>query len=157
MKNKYSLLSLPLLIALFSLTFAQCSSKPNDQQIQDSVTAKLQVDPSLNTIEASVIDGIVTLNGQCEGNDCSAKAQSIAAEVDGVQSVTNNITMNTDTDLTLRTSVQAIISKYVGVQADVADGAVVLRGTINKDQLQPLMNELEALQPKSLDNQLAVQ
>jgi hypothetical protein len=61
------------------------------------------------------------------------------------------------TDLTLRTSVQTIISKYQGVQADVVAGVVILRGTIQRDQLQPLMNELSSLSAKKIDNELAVQ
>jgi hypothetical protein len=33
---------------------------------------------------------------------------------------------------------------------------VVLRGSINRNQIQPLMNELTNLQPKKIDNQLAI-
>ena len=60
------------------------------------------------------------------------------------------------TDLTLRTSVQSIVTKYAGVQAEVASGEVVLRGTISRDLLEPLMTELKALNAKKIDNQLAI-
>jgi osmotically-inducible protein OsmY len=128
--------------------------KPNDKEIQENVSKKLQ--ESYKGINAEVSEGVVTLTGSCEGENCSAQAQQQIAEMDGVKSVKNNIQADTGTDLTLRTSVQTIISKYQGVQADVAAGNVVLRGSINRDQVQPLMNELEALQPKRIDNQLAV-
>ncbi len=76
--------------------------------------------------------------------------------MDGVQKVESNITKDNSTDLTMRTSVQSIITKYPGVQADVAGGVIVLRGTIDRDNLQSLMSDLGTLHPDKIDNQLAV-
>lgn len=129
--------------------------KPDDKEIQENVSKKLQ--ENYKGLNAEVAGGVVTLTGTCEGENCAEQAEKQVAGISGVQSVKNNIQTDTETDLTLRTSVQAIISKYEGVQADVAAGNVVLRGTINRDQVQPLMNELQNLQPKRIDNQLAVQ
>lgn len=140
------------------LSFAvACGSKPNDEQIQANVDKQLQENQALRGITATVKDGVVTLSGNCEGEDCVTLAAQEVEKAEGVQQVENNVQRNEGTDLTLRTSVQSIISKYAGVQADVAAGVIVLRGTIARDQVQPLMNELHALQPKKLDNQLAVQ
>jgi hypothetical protein len=141
------------IVAVSTLVFS-CGG-PNDKDIQENVTKRLQ--ENHRGINAEVADGVVTLTGTCEGENCAAQAEQQIAEVDGVKSVNNNIQANMGTDLTLRTSVQTIISKYQGVQADVAAGNVVLRGTISRDQIQPLMNELGALQPKKIDNQLAIQ
>jgi hypothetical protein len=42
------------------------------------------------------------------------------------------------------------------VQASVADGVIVLRGTIERSQLQNLMQDMNALRPKRVDNQLVI-
>jgi hypothetical protein len=151
-KSKTSSIGSFCMIALALLLF---SCKPGDSKIRDNVNERLQ--ESHRGVTAEVTDGVVTLSGSCEGENCATTAEQQAAEVSGVKSVNNNIQAQTGTDLTLRTSVQAIISRYPGVQADVAGGNVVLRGTVTRDLIQPLMTELQALRPKQIDNQLAVQ
>lgn len=141
-------------VAAVSALLFSCGKK-GDKEIQQDVVAKLN-DNNYKNLSVAVKDGVVTLDGTCEGDSCAAKAQHLAASVEDVQSVKNNVQANTKTDLTLRTSVQQIISKYQGVEADVANGVVVLRGTINRDQLQPLMAELQAINPTKIDNQLAI-
>jgi osmotically-inducible protein OsmY len=145
-----------LFILGFCAIAPSCNNKPNDKELQENITRQLQENAGYKGVNTSVKDGIVTLDGSCEGDDCAAQAAKQAAGVAGVDSVQNNIQADNKTDLTLRTSVQSIISKYEGVQADVAAGVVVLRGSINRNQIQPLMNELTNLQPKKIDNQLAI-
>ncbi|HEV7331959.1 MAG TPA: BON domain-containing protein [Flavisolibacter sp.] len=145
-----------LLVLGLSTIVPSCNSKPDDQELQENITKELQNNASFKGVTATVSDGIVTLAGSCEGDNCATEAAEKVASVNGVDSVQNNIQDQSKTDLTLRTSVQTIISKYQGVQADVAAGVVVLRGSIDRNQIQPLMNELEALQPNKIDNQLAV-
>lgn len=154
LNTKISACFLAIAVLLF-LTVA-CNDNPDDQDIQENVTKRLQENQNYKGVSAVVKDGIVTLSGKCEGDDCASEIEKNVKEVEGVQTVENNIQKDNKTDLTLRTSVQAIISKYEGVQADVAGGVVVLRGTIDRNQVQPLMNELEALHPEKIDNQLAV-
>jgi hypothetical protein len=43
--------------------------------------------------------------------------------------------------MTMRTSLQSILIKY-RVQAGVTFGVIVLRGTIDRDNLEPLMSDL---------------
>ena len=149
-------------LIIVTALFASCSSR-SDEDIQKDVTDKLSQGASggaLNyaNVQASVKDGTLTLNGNCEGENCVDSLAERMKDIDGVKEVENNV-KKTDaaTDLTLRTSVQTIISKYGGVEADVAGGVIVLRGTIQRDQVQPLMNELSTLGAKKLDNQLAIQ
>ncbi len=148
-------LSIFLVAGLLLFTTA-CSHKPKDEDIQANITKQLKESPDYKSINVSVKDGVVTLSGRCLGQGCDSLIENQVKGVDGVESIKNNIQKDVATDLTLRTSVQSIISKYEGVQADVAAGVVVLRGSIDKKQLQPMMNELEALKPKKLDNQLAL-
>lgn len=145
-----------------TLLFSACNDKRNDVQIQEDVQKSLSTNSDGSTafadVTSSVKDGVVTLSGRCEGDNCSDSVIARIEKTDGVKNVVNNIEESAaPTDLTLRTSVQTIISKYPGVQADVAGGVIVLRGTLKRDQLQPLMNELSSLNAKKIDNQLAIQ
>lgn len=156
MKPKNFIWNVILTTTLFFVASA-CNNNPSDEEIQKNVTAQLQENQLYSGVSGTVNEGVLTLEGNCEGENCTSQIEKELADIEGVKSVTNNI-QQTDaaTDLTLRSSVQSVISKYAGVQADVASGVVVLRGTIDRSQLQPLMNELETLGAKKLDNQLAV-
>ena len=146
------------LILFCSIILFSCGSR-NDEAILKDVNEHLQ-GHGTNTanVKASVSDGVVSLTGDCTGENCADSLTNQVKEIKGVKEVQNNVTQaRVETDLTLRTSVQSIISKYQGVQADVAEGVIVLRGSILRDQVQPLMNELSTLQAKKIDNQLAIQ
>ena len=153
-----------MLLVFFSAVFfiTSCTERRSDGQIQQDVVQMLSADQNNRQAYANVTttvnEGVVTLDGQCEGDNCGDSVTAKINEVVGVKSVINNLQqIDTPTDYTLRTSVQSIISKYQGVQADVAGGIVVLRGTIQREQIQPLINELSTLKAKKLDNQLAIQ
>ncbi|HUC81204.1 MAG TPA: BON domain-containing protein [Flavisolibacter sp.] len=150
-----------VLLLVTGICFTACGSR-SDEEIKKDISSRLAGNAAgglhYANVQADVKEGVVTLTGQCEGENCVDSLSTRLNEVDGVKEVKNNVTMaDMQTDYTLRTSVQAIISKYQGVQADVAGGVVVLRGTIARDQVQPLMNELSTLKAKKLDNQLAIQ
>lgn len=160
MKTTQNYFRLALLSSVLFLS--ACGSNQNDDEIQKDVTKILSSNAYgsqvYGDITASVKGGVVTLDGQCGGDNCSDSAIARIEKSDGVKNIVNNIEETAaPTDLTLRTSVQTIISKYPGVQADVAAGVIVLRGTLKRDQLQPLMNELSSLKAKKIDNQLAIQ
>lgn len=59
-------------------------------------------------------------------------------------------------DATLRTSVDNVIRAYDGVQADVKDGVITLRGNIKQDDLQTLIMKVQELKPKKVENQLVI-
>lgn len=153
--HKYfiQLLSFSLLSMFFIVS---CSSKPDDKQIQENVTKHLQDNKNYAGVTSTVNEGVVTLSGMCEGNDCVAAIEKDVAGINGVSKVENNISKDNSTDLTMRTSLQSILFKYPGVQADVTAGVIVLRGTIDRDNLQPLMSDLATLNPEKIDNQLSV-
>lgn len=144
-----------LLVFVTTVLLSACAG-PDDKDIQKKASAALQGEPALKDVKVSVESGEVTLTGTCESANCDSLAEEKVKNIDGVKSIKNQVS-NVMTDLTLRTSVQSIVSQYEGVQADVAGGVVVLRGSIEKKQVQPLINELQALKPKKLDNQLAIQ
>ena len=59
-------------------------------------------------------------------------------------------------DETLKNNVDNVLKAYEGVQADVKDGVVTLRGNIKQDQLQPLIMKVQELKPKKVENQLVI-
>ena len=160
MKQNMLLFKQLTLLPFMALLLASCGGR-SDDKIQKDIQEQLQGKDgrtAYQSVKATVKDGTVQLSGTCEGGNCADSVATLVKKVDGVKNVENNIQQaQAETDLTLRTSVQSIISRYQGVQADVAAGVVVLRGVIQRDQIQPLMNELHSLQPKKIDNQLAIQ
>lgn len=145
-----------------SLTVTSCNNQPKDSKIQDDFQAKAKENPQLRTISANVSEGVITLTGQCPDETCRTNAEQAAREVKGVKSVVNNITV-TETapvviadDATLDDAVDEIVKKYKDVDADVENGVVTLRGSIQRDQLQQLMMDLNAANPKKVNNQLTV-
>jgi len=146
-----------LLIACFAIFFASCNNKPTDAELQKSVDTTLKNNNNYTGVTASVNKGIVTLNGTCQGENCATDIEKKIKQDDNIDSVINNIHESVqETDLTLRTSVEAIISNYPGVEADVAAGVVVLRGSIARDHLAELMDSISALNPAKIDNQMVV-
>ena len=146
-----------LAIIPFAIFFSSCNNKPTDAELQKSVNTTLKKADNTKEISASVNNGIVTLTGSCAGENCSTDIEKKIKEDKNVDSVINNIQQSPPaTDLTLRTSIQTIITNYPGVEADVANGVVVLRGTITRDHLAALMDSISALHPAKIDNQMVV-
>ncbi len=143
-------------ISILTLVSVSCNNKNNDKEIQDNVTKTLTTNENYSGVTSTVKDGTVTLTGMCKGDNCATDIEKNIKDLAGVKKVENNITKDNSIDLTMRTSVQSIITKFPGVQADVASGVIVLRGTIERDKLQSLMSELSSLQPNKIDNQLLV-
>ncbi len=143
-------------IILLCTVAVSCNSKVDDQKIKADISKHLLENNNYVGVTSSVQDGVVTLAGVCQGENCAADIENTIKDIDGVKKVNNNIRKDNSTDLTLRTSVQSIITKYPGVQADVAGGVVVLRGNIDRENLQSLMSDLATLHPQKIDNQLVV-
>jgi hyperosmotically inducible periplasmic protein len=154
-------LSLMLITAsLFTIQFESCKGKNKDGDIQTAISKKTQSDPNLAGVNATVVDGTVTLTGSCADEACRTNAEKSIKEIDGVKNVVNNITVapvQITQDDPLRQSTTDVIKRYDGVQADVSDGVITLRGTVaDRDRLQQLMMDLNALRPKRIDNQLVI-
>lgn len=157
-------LQLGLLLTLSSgVCLTACKSGPKDSTIQSDFQDKAKTNPQLVGINASVAEGVLTLTGQCPDEACRSNAEQAARDVKGVKSVVNNISVQPATapvviadDGTLKNSVDATVKKYKDVTADVQNGEVTLRGTIKRDDLQKLMMDLNALNPKKITNQLTI-
>lgn len=157
-------LQLGLVLTLSSgAFFTACNNQPKDSKIQSDFSDKAKTNPQLTNITASVNAGVLTLTGRCPDETCRSSAEQAAREVKGVKSVVNNISVTPATapvvvadDTNLKTSVDAAVKSHQNVTADVQNGEVTLRGTIKRDDLQKLMMDLNALNPKKINNQLTI-
>ncbi len=136
-----------------------CKAKNKDAEISSAVQSKTQTDASFAGVTASVTDGVVTLSGQCNDDNCKTNAEQSVKAIDGVKKVVNNITVTPvviSGDNALNSDVATVTAKYPGVQADVNNGVVTLRGELKRASLQQLMMDLNALNPKKIENQLVL-
>src|SRR3954470_9408851 len=83
---------LTALVLMLAIVAGACGKKDSD--IQKAVQDKLAAD-SVTGVNASVKDGVATLTGEVADVTVKSKAESAAKTVDGVKSVTNNITLRT--------------------------------------------------------------
>lgn len=150
-------------LLLCGTLLASCG--PKDNEIQDSFSKKAQADSRLSHISASVSEGVITLNGQCEDEGCRSYAEQSAKEIKGVKSVVNNITVappvtaapvEISPDAALETGARDAVKDYPGVTATVANGEITLTGQIERNRLTKLIQAVQALNPKKVNNNLKV-
>lgn len=147
-----------LIVLTLSLMFFSCS--PKDADIQKAITEKMATTPEMSGITATVSEGVVTLSGQCKDEACKASCETIIKGVKGVKSIVNNCSIPApvviNPDETLILAVQTAIKNYEGVTSNVSQGVVTLTGEIKKDNLMPLMQSIQALHPKKVENKLII-
>jgi osmotically-inducible protein OsmY len=153
-------------IAVFSLSFTACKSKPKDADVKVSVENALKADPMAAGLTADVKDGVVTLTGQCMDDKCKAHCADLVKGVKGVESVVNNAsvmpppapvvpTVTAPQADALTKAVTDALKDFPGVMGTVKDQVVTLTGEVSKDKLQKLMMGLNALKTmglKSIDS-----
>jgi hyperosmotically inducible protein len=149
--------SLVLTVAL-SLVLFSCS--PKDADIQKAISEKIATSPEMSGMTATVSKGVVTISGQCKDETAKASSETLIKGIKGVKSIVNNctipaaVTINTDDALIL--AVQTALKNYAGVTSNVSQGVVTLTGEIKKDNLMPLMQSIQALNPKKVENKLII-
>jgi len=155
---------IPALVLAAAVSFTGC--KPKDSDIKTSVEKKLDENPATSSVVVMVNDGVATLSGEVADESAKASAEKEANDVKGVKSVINNTTVamavapstpvTVSGDETLVNSVRDATKDYPSVTATVSNGVITLNGEIEKNRLPNLMQALNALQPKSIDNKLTI-
>ena len=74
----------------------------------------------------------------------------------GVDTATTTAPVEVSSDDALRTGVKDATKDYPTVTATVADGEVTLTGKLDRSKLQPLMQSIQNLNPKKVNNQLTL-
>lgn len=158
MKVKLILLGTGLAVSLIA-----CS--PKDEDIEKNITEKLGDIPE---VQVTVYEGVATIVGTCEDEIFKKNIERSVKAVKGVKSVVNNcqfpkpnvepaaaaVIINSDSDLDK--SVGRIIKRYDGVSATVVGGVVTLSGEVKGSELQFLIQRVQELKPKRVDNKLTV-
>lgn len=153
----FKLKSLVLMMAL-SLVLFSCS--PKDADIQKAITEKMATTPGMSAMTVSVTEGVVTISGQCKDEASKASYENTIKGIKGVKSIVNNCTIpapvviNPDENLII--AVQTVVKNYPGVTSNISQGVVTLTGEIKKDNLMPLMQSIQALHPKKVENKLII-
>lgn len=96
---------------------------------------------------------VFVLFGTSISPSCKSKKK---AEPTTQEEKKTDTSVEVSSDATLRISVNDIIKSYDGVQAEIKDGVVTLRGTIKQDDLNTLIMKVHELKPKKVENQLVI-
>jgi hypothetical protein len=94
-KLRLSIIGLPLTVAAVVLLGTGCNKKPTDAALATDVQKKITADSALAAQPVSVAanDGVVTLTGTVGDQNMRDAAAKDAAQVDGVRTVVNNLTV----------------------------------------------------------------
>ena len=152
---------IPVLILVAGLSFVGC--KPKDADIKTSVETALQANPDAAGVNVMVSDAVVTLSGEVKDDATKAAIATTAESTKSVKSVINNLTVPApppppviSADAPLNAAVTDAVKDHPTVTASVSEGVITLTGSIERAKLQPLMQTLNSLNPKSIDNKLTV-
>src|SRR5690606_32110919 len=105
------------------------------------------------------------ISGEVADESTKAAVETAAKSVKGVKSVTNNLSVppppppvEISADATLQQTVASTLTSMgLGqVVATVNDGVVTLTGEIKKADLPNLMQKLNELKPKKIENKLTI-
>lgn len=145
-----------------SLFFFSCKAKDSD--VQAKIVEKFSATPELVEASAMVTDGVATLSGQVKDSSEKTQAENLAKDVKGVKSVINKIMVMPrevaapaiSPDKALETGVIDATKDFPGVTATVHEGEITLTGSIKRSELTTLMQSLNTLKPKKINNQLTI-
>lgn len=152
-------------LVVLCVGFLVMACGPKDADIQKEIAAKMSDMPEM---QVDVKDGVATLTGSCKDDACKQSCEDIVKSVKGVKLVVNNcvvvppavapvdapVVINSDS--VLNTSVATALKAYNGVNATVTNGVVTLTGDIKRDQLPSLMQAIQELKPKKVENKLTI-
>src|SRR6478735_1052107 len=90
---------------------------PQDREIGRRVDARLEQEPALSRVQASVVDGVALLHGEVVQQEDAKLAESIAAQTRGVTRVENRIELSTHLRDRFAVALQAVSEKLVRLVA----------------------------------------
>lgn len=144
-----------------SMLFLGC--KPKDADVQAKITEKFAATPEVTGASATVSDGVATLTGEVSDDAAKTQAETLAKEIKGVKSVVNNLTVTppppppvVNPDAALEQGVKDATKDFPTVTATVSNGEITLTGSVERANLQKLMQTLNTLKPGKINNQLTI-
>ena len=128
-----------ILCLAFALFLSACGKSDADLQKAAETAAKAKAP----TVTVAVKDGVATLTGEVATEQAKTDAAT-AAKVDGIKSVTNNITVKptpppitATTDTSMKPAIEAALKAkgFTDVTVDTSTTPATLRGTVAKGNL----------------------
>ena len=154
-----------LVSILFALSLAMlvvaCGGK-SDADIQKAVQDKLTAD-KVTGVTTSVKDGVATLSGEVADITVKTKAEASAKSVEGVKSVTNNISLKplptptppiVDPALAGKMTENLKKAGCTGATVTVENGKVTIKGTVPEAKYVECIQVVNQSGAGSIDNQL---
>jgi len=141
-----------------------CKKGPDDTALTTAVKAALAADSPATAaaINVETKEGVVTLTGAVDSDAVKSKAEQLARGVEGVKSVTNNLTVKPrlvfSPDTTLKNTIMAKLTAagLSSVTVEVVNGEVTLKGTVPRAKLQAAMKAANDAKPRKVNNQLTI-
>lgn len=143
-----------IIASIFTFGFFSCnSSTQNDSEVEAAINANLIGDASVE-----VKDGVAIITGTFEDKKSQDNAIEDAENTFGVKSVIDNSTVlgSMEPNELLDSAVSSIIRPYKDVSAQVQDSTITLSGSIEEKNLNQMLDNLKATNPKKINNNLLV-
>jgi hyperosmotically inducible periplasmic protein len=147
-----------------SISLVSCGVK--DADIKTAVEAAAKTNTDLAGLTVDVKDGVATITGMCKDDACKANCEKAVAAIKGVKSVVNNCSVAppppppapvmTAADEALSKGMSDALKDLSTVKGEVKDGIITLTGEIKKDAVAKLMQTLNSLKPKKIENKMTV-
>ena len=90
-KQLYRLFRAFLFVLLIAFTVPACTAKTDDASIQQRINDELKKDRAGAALNATVDNGIVTITGECSGDNCAQDLAEKVRKMDGVKDVQLNV------------------------------------------------------------------
>ncbi len=145
-----------LLFVSLAISLASCKSH-DDKDVQIKTDIEKILVPGV-TVE--VDRGVAKISGKFENEETHMQVLQSARNVKNVKNVLDNAITQAQPTITpdnmLEEKVERVLVEYPLVTASVNDGMITLNGTIEREALPKLMQELNELQPKKVENLLKI-
>ncbi|MEO7660341.1 MAG: BON domain-containing protein [Pyrinomonadaceae bacterium] len=151
---------LTVLTLAFALFMMACGK--SDADLQKAAADKLTAE-KVTGVTVAVKDGVATLTGEVENITVKSKAAASVKTVDGIKSVTDNVTTKplptpepVSADKMLEGTINEALKKkgIEGVIVSVANGEVTLSGKVDKTKVPEVIMAANEAKPSKVINNL---
>lgn len=152
---------LTLFTIAITLFAAACGGK-SDADLQKAVQDRLNTD-GVTGVTVAVKDGVATLTGQVADQAVKSRAETSAKAVEGIKSVTNNLTLRplpaatpaaNDTAMTGKITEDLKKAGCDGASVSVVGGKVTVTGTVPSAKYTTCIQVIQQSGITGIDNQL---
>lgn len=164
-----------IFLGMTALLLVACGR--SDAEIKNDIAEKFKL---YQGVTFDVKDGIVTISSRPTDEEMKQQIQHIVEKIKGVKAVVNNCPIfqakeeieksqirlpprryapkpvEIKSEYDLNVAIGNMIVDYNGVNATLIDNTVTLTGSIKKEQLPDLINNLEQLTKRKIENKLKI-